>query len=239
MNNLLKESFVFRPDVHTLHGIVVTTNHMGDLPLLRYADGKWIPDDGEYDLAFVKGVFAYGISLPQHSNLLWAWQDREATLKWFNSKALQRIAYDWHYYTVNSEKLIDWEERDEHPNEIAYRSAMDKCCSINSCANGRTIDLFHSDNHNQNIAYVKGTMEPIIKPNEPICYKCLNNGKLHILETMERYKDNLEGNLEELKERKNKAELDVYDCEHDINNTEEELKDITLDINNLLNFEVK
>ncbi len=62
-NPLLKETFVFRPTNAQREGIVITTSgykHEGQ-GLLRYADGKWIPDDGKPDLAFVEGVSAYGV----------------------------------------------------------------------------------------------------------------------------------------------------------------------------------
>ena len=79
INPLLKEAFVFRPSDIPIKGIIATTSSYrhNEHTFLRYAEGTWIPDDGEPDLAFAKGVFAYGVFLPHSNNISWSWLDQE------------------------------------------------------------------------------------------------------------------------------------------------------------------
>ena len=92
-NPLLNETFVFRPTDAPIEGTVITTSgfeHKGQ-GLLRYAEGKWIPDDGEPDIAFVEGVFAYGVSLPYSTNVLWSWRDLDLSRSFLPMKAETNI----------------------------------------------------------------------------------------------------------------------------------------------------
>lgn len=233
-NPLLNETFVFRPSDVPIEGVVATTNrykHEGQ-GLLRYAEGKWIQDDGEPDLAFVHGVFAYGVSLPYSTNILWSWRDIDLSRS-FLPKDLQNFTRGWHYQTVNN---THWEDyywgsfgtgRDKHPNTIAYEDAMHKCSSIHGCANGRGIDLT-IDNEwiKRGLLWVQATMQPINAPVNPICFLCLDNGKGHLLEALDGKKSDLECKIEDSWRLHNKAEIDAIDYEDSAKNAEEKLKEI-------------
>jgi hypothetical protein len=242
MNPLLKETFVFRPNCEKVTGEITITHTQRDYnhnnqPMLRYAKSKWIPDDGEYDLAFIQGVFAYGINLPHNSNLLYSWRDIVTTRKWLEPCKLEKFTTSWHYQTIDNKELVYWEskDRDNHPNEIASRSAMNKCSSINSVANGRCIDLMSKTDlpHRQGDIYIQRTMQPVSAPENPTCYLCLDNGKGHILEALAQYKDNLESDIADYQREKDRAELKIYDCEKDIAYAQSELENIEYQLKEL------
>lgn len=106
--------------------------------VLRYANGAWVPDDGEWDLAFV----SYGmgaplglyVDVPYQRNILW----KGLTTSWQGHVAEHPNGNPWHYMLREGETTWGgpW-HKDNHPNERAGREAMNKCCSINRCANGR------------------------------------------------------------------------------------------------------
>lgn len=105
---------------------------------LRYDNGKWTESDGsEYDLAFV-GIsdtcMAWYFNIERRENILWSWCKNG----YWTAIVLEHPRNNaWHYQLKN--KTTDWGEIHKdttHPNYIAYRSAMDKCCSMYRCANG-------------------------------------------------------------------------------------------------------
>ena len=109
----------------------------------RYAEGKWIEDDGEYDLAFAMPMdfMAYYVDLPYQTNLKWSWDGGD----WRRYESRHPEGNAWHYELKNGGKhFIRWEERDQHPNEIAGRSAMDFVVKKCHCANGHGAQ-FHID----------------------------------------------------------------------------------------------
>ena len=104
--------------------------------MLRYNGGDWIPDDGEYDLAFIRldSPVWYGVQMPYQSNILWSW------CKGMNWRAYVRGHPDgnaWHYMTTDNKPWEGRWDRDKHINELANNSARDKCSEMNRCANGR------------------------------------------------------------------------------------------------------
>lgn len=110
----------------------------------RYAEGKWIEDNGEYDLAFAMpdDFMAYYVDLPYQTNIRWQWDGGN----WRRHEHRHPNGNAWHYETINGNKqFIHWDERDQHPNEIAGRSAMNFVSGKRSCANGSGPDLFHID----------------------------------------------------------------------------------------------
>lgn len=147
INPLLKETFIFRP-------LVKHEN------MLRYAEGSWVPDDGLPDMAFVYyddfPAVEY-VRMPHSTNILWEWCEL------FESKMV------WHYCTTNNQNWGNYrfEERDRHPNEIASRSGFDKCCSLYSCANGRSISLT-GDNEYVKLGKltIQSTGKPVTKPDK-------------------------------------------------------------------------
>ena len=96
---------------------------------LRYADGKWVEDDGKPDLAFI-GLDAKGIPIAVHveipyKNILWQWRSNQV----------------WHcMFDGHVEKWL--ENRDNHPNVIAGEKAMEKCAELYSVANGRPVLIY-------------------------------------------------------------------------------------------------
>lgn len=106
--------------------------------VLRYADGQWIPDDGEYDIAFVSygGCAPWGlyVRLPYQKNILWS----GLTQHWRGQDHNHPRGNPWHYMLRDGETEWggDW-SRDRHPNSRAGDKAQSHCCSLNGCANGR------------------------------------------------------------------------------------------------------
>ena len=240
-NPLLNEVLVFRPTDAPIEDTVITTSgyqHKGQ-GLLRYADGKWIPDDGEPDLAFVHGVFAYGVKMPYSTNILWSWRDLDLSLSYLPEN-LHRHTRGWHYLTIGNTHWEDYrwggfgEGRDKHPNTLAHNSAMSKCCSFHGCANGRGPELTLPNVWiERGLLWVKSTMEPIKPPDNPVCFLCLNNGKGHLLEALESKKYDLEASIEDDWKAHNKAEIDAIDYKESAENAEERLKDIEQQLRDL------
>ncbi len=144
----------------------------------RYADGKWIEDDGEWDLAFAVSseCMAYHIFMPWKTNLGWQWDGGNCTRREprhpnFNA---------WHYELTSGSKFRDWPSwdgefcRDKHPNELAGKVAMDYVCSLRSCSNGRGPDLFHIDDPyiKAGLVRVKETKEILKFPKTMKCIYC-------------------------------------------------------------------
>ncbi|KKL27800.1 hypothetical protein LCGC14_2381550 [marine sediment metagenome] len=234
-NPLLNETFVFRPLNVPVEGMIVTPSDF--IPrhgLLRYADGNWIPDDGKPDLAFLEGVIAYGVSLPHSANILWQWEDIDLSRSFLPDEDLRRHhARGWHYQTINNTHWQDYrwgsfgKSRDEHPNEIAHKSAMDKCCSLHHLANGRGADLtIDNEWTRRGFLWIKSTMQPIKPPENPTCFLCLDNGKGHLLDALNLKKSSLEGEIEYSWEHHNKAEIDAIDSKDTAEIAEGQLKDI-------------
>ena len=241
-NPLLKETFVFRPfNGGEGRGIIVTTNKFDHAMqgVLRYAEGQWIPDDGEYDLAFASGVFAFGVSLPDYTNAIWSWLDMDLTKKWLPER-LYKYASWHHSCTINNtpfDQKCHWDKR-QHPNEIAMKSAMDKVCSIQGCANGSGANLTSEGKRDvpwvaEKRILIKSTMQPVLIPENPICYKCLDNGKGHLIEALQSYKEQLESNIEYAQEAINKDQINIYDNEDVISKATEGIPRITGELKEL------
>lgn len=118
--------FEFRPLPSQMHGTV-----------LRYAKGEWLPDDGEWDIAFVSygmgAPLGLGVELPYQRNIIWS----GLTSHWAAQNHKHPGSNPWHYMLRDGE--TQWGGvwgRDQHLNERAMRAAMGKCCAINGCANG-------------------------------------------------------------------------------------------------------
>ena len=244
-NQLLKETFVFRPfNSSEGKGITVTSygyKHEGQ-GLLRYADGQWIPDDGKYDLAFAHGVFAYGVSLPDYTNIIWSWHDMALTQSWLPER-LRKYAKGHHCYTIDNtpfDQQYHW-DNSQHPNEIAIKSAMDKVCSMHDCANGRGAYLTSENKGDvpwltEKRVLIQSTMQPVLIPENPICYLCLDKGKGHLIEALQSYKEELESDIEYAQETINKAESDISDSEYIINKAKEKLPEVVEEIKGRLNY---
>jgi len=112
-------------------------------PLLRYAGGEWIPDDGEYDLAFITNNFCFYIDLPYQKNILWSWcKDGD----WRAYVKAHPRGNAWHYMLREGTKewAGDW-GRHRHPNTRAGDSGMSKACNMYGCSNGRGVHFHIGD----------------------------------------------------------------------------------------------
>lgn len=142
----------------------------------RYADGKWIDDDGEYDLAFVElnEFMAYMVDLPYYENIRWSWCKNGA---WTAFVKKHPAGNAWHYMLAN--RQTKWGEhwkRDQHLNTKAGRKAMDFCCSQKGCANGRGPEFYIND------PYIKAGLLREVKTKKvvklPKIFNCMYCGKL-------------------------------------------------------------
>lgn len=150
----------------------------------RYADGLWIPDDGEWDMAFIGQAaareadtgsrFAYPCCLyyspPYHENCVWSW----LTGHWTGFVAGHPRGNPWHYSL--REGAMDWGKpsgRDGHPNYKAGREGMSKVSSEQGCANGS-----HAEFHRVNPIILAGLFRRtadkaiVTVPERPICMYC-------------------------------------------------------------------
>ena len=121
--------------------------------VLRYADGKWIPDDGEYDIAFI-GDWRSGegwsfpaclmFEPPYQKNIICSW----LTTHWTGAVKEHPRGNPWHYALREGKKEWggDW-GRDSHPNYAAGRSGMSERASRGGCSNGVHIEFHPDDKH--------------------------------------------------------------------------------------------
>ncbi len=102
-------------------------------------DGLWVLDDGEWGLAFIgndTGPMAWYFGVGYQRNIAWSWCKNN---QWrTHGPGCHPNGNPWHYELTNGEN--EWGGswgRDEHPNGVAGRKAVNECCNRNSCANGR------------------------------------------------------------------------------------------------------
>ena len=207
INPLLKETFIFRPLKQ--HG-----------NMLRYAEGRWIPDDGLPDMAFVYyddfPAVEY-VRMPYYTNILWEWSelvDRKAT---------------WHYCTTNNQNWggYRFKERNRHPNEVASESGMRKCCDLYHCANGRSISLT-SDNDYIKLGKltIQSTGKPVTKPDNRVCFLCLNDGYGHQLQVLQSKKARLEEDKGYYERELRDHEVALYDTAQALDRTSKDLGEL-------------
>lgn len=167
---------------------------------------------------------------------IWEWNDKKLTQS-FLPEYLWKNAGHWHYYTIDNTPLDDlykW-DNEEHPNEIAAKSASDKSCKLYSCGNGAMVDIVRENEHKflNDAIIIKSTMQPLTKPENPICYLCLDNGKGHLLEALKDYKENLEYEIEDYDNQISKAQSNIYDWEHNKKDALESLDEANKELEKL------
>lgn len=144
--------------------------------LMRYNNGNWIEDDGEYDIAFVcleEQSYAY-ISLPYRKNLQWSWCKN---MNWGAYVHKHPNGNAWHYMSKDGEKdILDSWDRDDHPNTKAGKVAGNYCADIKGCANGRGIQMNMSDKSIE-IGLVRNvkTKDVLVFPKIFTCIYCGNH----------------------------------------------------------------
>lgn len=135
MNRMIWPVYEFRPLPDVFHGEVI-----------RYADGAWLPDDGEYDLAFAcpwdrKVLY---VDLPYQRNIVLSW----TTGHWSGYEAQHPRGNAWHY--ALREGASEWGggwNRDAHPNSKAGRNGMNHVCGMTGSAAGVGIEMQPTDKH--------------------------------------------------------------------------------------------
>lgn len=219
VNPLLKESFVFRP----------LKQHDN---MLQYAEGAWTPDDGQPDMAFVYydtfPTVEY-VRVPYYANILWSWHeitDGKAT---------------WHYCTTNKKHWEDYrfESRYNHPNEVADRSGFDKCCSLCHCANGVSISLTNDNDYIRlGKLIIQSSGKPVTKPDNIVCFLCLNNAYGHRLQSLQGKKASLEGDREYYDQQIKDHEINLYDTKHSLERTDEKLVELEQELATLQSCDI-
>lgn len=106
---------------------------------LRYNNGNWIPDDGEYDIAFIEPnkQTTYYVNLPYYKETGWSWV-KNGNWGEYVTKHLGGNA--WHRTVGRGES---WNERDAHPNRIAGEAGMKKLGQMKGCSNGSGPDILY------------------------------------------------------------------------------------------------
>lgn len=115
---------------------LLATDWGNEEPYLRYSNGEWIEDDGEFGLAFISlnRPFAYGVNVRHRENIIWSWCK---DMQWGATVRGHPRGNAWHYMLRDGEtKWGDCWNRSMHPNTIAFDAAMQKCSSRSGCANG-------------------------------------------------------------------------------------------------------
>ncbi len=146
-------------------------------PFLRYNNGVWIPDDGEWDLAFISAKeaggapMAYHIEVPYHEGLLWSWCERG---NWRIDVAKHPGGNPWHRMTKDGkETQHHLPNRDMHPNMIAARVSIDQCCRLHGCANGSWPNFHINDPYiAQGKLRLRDTKEVVVFPDIFDCIWC-------------------------------------------------------------------
>lgn len=143
--------------------------------VLRYADGSWIPDDGEWDVAFVSyGMgppYGLGVRLPHQRNIAWS----GLTTSWMDTVAEHPRGNPWHYMLAEGES--EWggpyEPGPMHLNARAMDAAMNKCAAINRCANGRGPEFKIGDPYiRAGLLRERETGRVVVEPNHLYCMYC-------------------------------------------------------------------
>lgn len=116
----------------------------------RYAGGAWIPDDGEYDLAFI-GIHrdwypcCLYFNAPGQKNIVCSW----LTTSWTSTIHGHPGGNPWHYALRDG--ATEWggplEDYYTNPNRKAGDSGMNKQASESGCSNGSHIEFKPDDQH--------------------------------------------------------------------------------------------
>lgn len=143
--------------------------------VFRFADGEWVADDGEYDIAFVCGNFCLMVELPYQRNTIWQW----TTGHWSGFEPKHPRGNAWHYMLRDGETDFggDW-GRDRHPNSKAGKAGMNRQCGIYHCSNGLHVEFHLGDPHiAAGLVRDRDTKKVVTFPDIPCCIYCGDNAK--------------------------------------------------------------
>jgi len=162
--------------------------HLARKPeVYRYADGRWLPDDGKHDLAFIspdtlsesgnRFTSCLYFELPYRKNIRWSWYD----CHWSSKDRRHPGGNAWHYMLVPGMKDIDssW-DRDRHANEVAKESGFARIRELGyGSSAGRSIELKPgSEAIELGLARIKGSGQIIVPPKRPLCVYCSDETRL-------------------------------------------------------------
>ena len=158
--------YEFRPDK-----IIELNEPCG--PILRYNDGKWTPDDGSFDLAFITPQcnIAIYFRLPYHDNHAWSWcKDGD----WGATVRKHKNGNAWHYMSRNGKNTIGkvW-NRDAHLNTIVARLAITEQSKYSRCTSGRCAEFNVLDpTIHAGLLRIRETKETVVPPSIFRCIYC-------------------------------------------------------------------
>jgi hypothetical protein len=198
---------------------------------LRYAGGLWLPDDGEFDLAFVNAdqPIALGVSLPGYEGIEWSWRDLAATRAVIGVVSEYAAVDAWHTQVRdpaegkgNHVPFYGHIEQ-SHPNVYAFRAAMDKCCELYHCAGGRGPHFDLGDPWIAAGLVRTFAGEVVREPEAPACFLCANEGLGHKLRYLKAERERLESALAYATEQVDKLEIDLYHQKDEVTRLTERL----------------
>lgn len=169
--NQLHPVYEFRPLPGAIGGY-------GDL--MRWKDGEWIPDDGEYGLAFSQGNTCLSVSLPYQKNIICQWYSKH----WSGHEPKHPGGNAWHYMLRTGETAWggNW-GRDKHPNTVAGDKGISALSAKHRCANGRHVEFNLRDKHiRAGLVRNAETKEVLHFPASPKCMYCADNAQALIAE---------------------------------------------------------
>lgn len=141
--------------------------------LYRYADGKWIIDDGEYDIAFAlpRKSIAFGFDVPSRENTIWSWAKNGA---WWANVLTHPRGNAWHYMLREGER--EWGKcwpKYAHINYKAKEKAMKFVLSKGSSSCGTGPEFHINDPYiAQGLVRVRETKEIVVFPDIFDCMYC-------------------------------------------------------------------
>lgn len=133
MSEILWPVYEFRP---------LSTSFRPSVGVRRYAEGGWLPDDGEYDLAFIADGVCLMFEPPYQRNIICSWLKTH----WSGSVKDHPRGNPWHYALRHgtTEWGGDW-GRDHHPNRLAGCAGMNKMCSERGASSGQHVEMRADD----------------------------------------------------------------------------------------------
>lgn len=153
--------YMFRPLPDALRG-----------DIYRYADGKWIKDDGQPDLAFASPLdnTCLYVSLPCQRNIVLSW----TTGHWAAHEPRHPRGNAWHY--ALREGKTDWGgawDRESHENSRAGRSGVDFVCRQRGSCGGSHIEMNPKDKHIlAGLVFERDTRTRLVLPKDAVCMYC-------------------------------------------------------------------
>ncbi len=141
--------------------------------ILRYNNGEWTEDDGEYDIAFAapSDCMAYYFQVPYRKGILWSWVKKG---NWGAFVGEHPRGNAWHRMLRDGE--TEWGngwDRHRHLNNKAGDKAMDYVCGQSRCSNGSGPEFHINDPYiAAGLLRVKDTKEAVVFPDTFKCMYC-------------------------------------------------------------------